>query len=119
MEEKVDMGKIVEERTFAVLQDDTVETLKLRTMKVMTELYGDIVRQIAKGKTLPTSHAKWSRKPFTRKQLNELAVIKPDMDQGEIRRRVRAMTYPGYPGPFVTLGGITFSSDVPNRKPLA
>jgi methionyl-tRNA formyltransferase len=119
MVEKVDRGKIIEERRFPVLDNETVETLKLRTMIVMLALYHDIIVGIATGRPLPEAPETWSRAPFTRAQLNELCMISPDMDAGEIARRVRATVYPGRPGPAVVLGGMKFSYDVPDREPLA
>jgi len=119
MVESVDRGKIIEERRFRVLDNETVETLKFRTMIVMLSLYHDIVADIVAGQPLPEAAESWSRRPFTRAQLNELCRISPDMGQDEIARRVRATVYPGRPGPTIILGGTEFRYDVPNRKPLA
>jgi methionyl-tRNA formyltransferase len=119
MVEKVDRGKVIEERRFRVFDSDTVETLKLRTMIVMLAMYHDIVLSIAAGETLPEAPHSWSRQPFTRAQLNELCNISPDMSKEEIARRIRATVYPGRGGPTVTLGGATFRYDVPDREPLA
>jgi methionyl-tRNA formyltransferase len=119
MVEKVDRGKIIEERRFRVLDHDTVETLKLRTMIVMLAMYHDIVLNIAAGQALPEAPHSWSRQPFTRAQLNELCTISPDMSSEEIARRIRATVYPGRGGPTINLGGATFRYDVPDREPLA
>jgi methionyl-tRNA formyltransferase len=119
MVEKVDRGKIIEERRFRVLENETVETLKFRTMIVMLSLYHDILIDIAAGKPMPAASASWSRRPFTRTQLNELCSISPDMADEEIARRVRATVYPGRPGPTVNIGGTEFRYGVPNREPLA
>ncbi|TPQ35488.1 hypothetical protein C2U70_14440 [Bradyrhizobium guangdongense] len=119
MVEKVDRGKIIEERRFPVLAGETVETLKFRTMIVMLALYHDIVTSIASGRPLPEDTGSWPRQPFTRAQLNDLCTILPGMSREEIDRRVRATTYPGRPGPKVSLAGVEFTYDVPNRKPLA
>ena len=119
MVEKVDRGRIIEERRFPMLASETVETLKFRTMIVMLALYHDIVTAIATGRPLPEDAGSWSRQPFTRAQLNELCTILPDMPREEIDRRVRATVYPGRPGPKLLLGGVEFRYDVPNREPLA
>ena len=120
MNEKVDTGSIIEQRTFPVLSNDTVETLKYRTMIVMTAMYLDVLSSIRVGKELkPQAGINWSRKPFTKKELNDLCVVTPDMTDEEIRKRVRATTYPGFPGASISLAGITFSSLVPDREPLA
>jgi len=120
MNEKVDTGSIIEQRTFPVLSNETVETLKYRTMIVMTAMYLDVLSSIRVGKELkPQAGINWSRKPFTKKELNDLCVVTPDMTDEEIRKRVRATTYPGFPGASISLAGITFSSLVPDREPLA
>lgn len=119
MVENVDRGKIIEERRFPVLENETVETLKFRTMITMLALYHDILAKIATGQPLPEAAEFWSRRPFTRAQLNELCMISPGMAQDEIARRVRATVYPGRPGPTVVLAGTEFRYDVPKREPLA
>lgn len=116
---KVDTGAIVEERRFPVFPQDTVESLKLRTMITMLAMFHDLGCLLASGRPLPVSTATWSRRPFTRKQMNELRRIDASMPPEEVARRVRAMTYPGYPGPSVTLGDHTFFLPVPDRPPFA
>lgn len=116
---KVDTGAIVEERRFPVFPQDSVESLKLRTMVTMLAMFHDLCSLLAAGRPLPASAATWSRRPFTRRQMNELRRIDPAMAPDEVARRVRAMTYPGYPGPSVTLGDRTFYHPVPQRPPLA
>ncbi len=119
MAAKVDTGAIIEERRFPVTQDDSVETLKLRTMEIMLSMFEDSVENLASGKILEPCGVKWSRRPFTRKELNDLTVITTDMSEEEVKRRIRATTYPGYPGPKVKVGGEYFHYPVPDRKPLA
>ena len=116
---KVDTGIVIEERRFALLPSDTVESLKLRTMVTMLAMFHDICTLIATGAPLPESARQWTRRPYTRRNLNALKVIDPEMPAEEIARRVRAGTYPGHPGPSVTLAGHTFYYPVPNRDPVA
>jgi methionyl-tRNA formyltransferase len=119
MAEKVDTGGIVEERTFPTFRSDTVETLKLRTMVTMTAMFHDTICKIASGWKPPLCGKSWSRRPFTRKELDGLATIDVNMSADEVRRRIRATTYPGYPGPSIELGGEKFFFPVQDRKPLA
>lgn len=116
---RVDTGRIVEERRFPLLPTDTVETLKLRTMVTMLAMFHDLCSLIATGRPLPESERQWSRRPLTRREMNALKTIEPDMPEEEVARRIRAGTYPGYPGPSVTVGGHTFYYPVPERPPLA
>lgn len=119
MSSRVDSGALLEERLFPVFASDTVESLKLRTMVVMLALFHDIVSTIIARDPLPLSSSEWKRPPFTRRKLNDLAEIRADMTPDEIARRVRATTYPGYPGPSLTMGGVRFFAPVPDRAPLA
>jgi methionyl-tRNA formyltransferase len=119
MTERVDSGAIVEERRFPVFVSDSVETLKLRTMVTMLSMFHETICRIAGGARPQACELSWSRKPFTRKQLDELGAIDPSMSADEIRRRIRAMTYPGYPGARVEIGGQTFFYPAPAREPLA
>lgn len=119
MAAKVDTGTVIEERRFALLPSDTVESLKLRTMVTMLAMFHDICTLIATGEPLPVSERQWTRRPYTRREMNALKAIEPGMPADEIERRIRAGTYPGYPGPSVTIAGHTFYYPVPDRDPIA
>jgi methionyl-tRNA formyltransferase len=97
---KVDSGTVVKEILFPVLPQDRVETLKLRTMVAMLALFHEMLGLIATGQTLPVSSRQWTRKPFTRRQLDALGEITPGMSKDEENRRIRAMAYPGFPGAY-------------------
>lgn len=116
---RVDTGTVIEERRFPLFPSDTVETLKLRTMVTMVAMFHDICSLIAAGEPLPVAGRQWTRRPFTKRQMNALKVVEPDMPADEVARRIRAGTYPGYPGPSVTIAGHTFYYPVPDRPPLA
>ncbi len=85
----------------------------------MTAMFHDIVSLVAEGAELPNANVVWSRRPFTRADLDELHHVAPDMPAEEIERRRRAVTYPGFPGVKLKLGDVVFSSEVPQRKPIA
>lgn len=116
---KVDTGIVVLERRFPTFPADTVEALKLRTMVTMVSMFHDVACMIAEGRELPVAETHWTRKAFTRKQMNALKEVLPTMSKAEIERRVRASTYPGYPGAFMVDGGRTVHFPVPDRAPLA
>jgi methionyl-tRNA formyltransferase len=119
MAPKVDTGPIIAERRFNIFPHETVESLKLRTMVTMINLYHEIVGFIASGRPLPSSDLQWAREAFTRKELESLGRISLEMSPDEIKKRVRAMTYPGFPGVKLHVGGVSFETQVPRRKPLA
>ena len=115
----VDSGEVVKEILFPVLPQDTVETLKMRTMVAMLALFHDVLGMIAAGQPLPRSGRQWTRKAFTRKELNAVCEIIPDMNETEQNRRIRATTYPGYPGPYMLKNGQKTFFPVPNRPAIA
>ncbi|MBN2421611.1 hypothetical protein JXB41_00165 [Candidatus Woesearchaeota archaeon] len=94
MLEKVDSGKIVKTIKFQMQDTDTVQSLKERTMDYMLTLFYDILKFIEKEKPLPRSDEKWLRRPYTRKDLQELCKLSLDMDENEIKRRLKATYFP-------------------------
>ena len=116
---KVDTGALIDERRFALLPTDTVETLKLRTMITMLSMFQDIMHLIADGRPLPVAERQWSRRPYTRKEMNALKMLDEHMTQREIDRRVRATTYPGYPGARMACATGAIDYPVPQRAAIA
>jgi methionyl-tRNA formyltransferase len=107
MEAKVDTGAIVAVKRFPVHPTDDVESLLTRTYEHQLELFFEVVGGMASGQPLPASDERWTRKPFTRVEFNELFVITPDMSEEEITRRIRAVKFKQWK-PYVVLGDHTF-----------
>ncbi len=107
MVSKVDTGRIIAVKRFPVYPEDDVHALLKRTYENQITLFFEIVQLMSDGKELPVSSEKWTRPPFTRKQFNELFIIKPDMSQEEIARRVRAISYQRWQ-PYVEIEGFKF-----------
>jgi len=97
MEKKVDSGKIIKVRNFPIGKDETVVSLKERSMKNLLALFYEITDLIKKGKELPISKEQWGEKTYTRKDLQNLCKITLDMSETEILKRIRATYYPGGP----------------------
>ncbi len=117
---RVDTGRVIVERRFPVAADDSVETLKLRTMIAMSALFKKIASMIAAGEPLPSATRQWTRAPFTFAQLESLKVVEPAMSALEVGRRVRATTYPGSSGPVMRQpDGREVAFPVPQRAALA
>lgn len=108
MVRRVDSGKIVKVLRFPVEGHDTVATLKERSMTALFELYCDVLSGILEGEPLPASAEEWTRRPFTRKELDALCRVTPDMPAEEIRRRARATYFPGFLSAYVELAGLQF-----------
>jgi methionyl-tRNA formyltransferase len=107
MAEKVDTGGIVKVARFAVFPADTVASILERTYAYQLTLFYDVLSDIFRGKPLPVSEEKWTRKPYTRQEFNELMTITPDMDAEEVARRIRATSFGDWQ-PSIKLHGHTF-----------
>lgn len=90
---RVDSGAIIAVRRFPILENDTVYSLTQRCYTEILHLFYELISGIVENKSLPQSKESWKRKPYTRKQLNELCELTPDMDKNEIARRIKATTY--------------------------
>ncbi len=107
MASKVDTGKIIAVKRFPVYPEDDVASLLKRTYENQITLFFEIAQLLADEKELPVSSDKWTRPPFTRKQFNDLFIIKPDMSKEEIARRLRAICYQHWQ-PYVEIEGFRF-----------
>ncbi len=107
MAPRVDTGRIIAVKTFPVLPTDTVESLQVRTYDHQLSLFHEIMRGILNGAELPIADRKWTRTPFTKRQLDALEKIDCRMSGGEVRRRVRATTF-GKWRPRIDLHGFVF-----------
>ncbi len=108
MAASVDTGNVISVRRFPIYPHDTVLSLTERCYSNIAEEFYAIADIILAEKELPVSDEQWTRRPFRRKELNALCRINPEMDPTEIRRRVRATNYPGYPGAYLELAGCRF-----------
>jgi len=109
MTEKVDDGDILYSRSFMVYGSDSVWSLTQRAYDYMLEMFYSVMDVILSGKALPPRGYPWKRKPYTRKELNDLYHITPEMDYTEMSRRIKSTTYPGYPGAYVEINGVRFN----------
>lgn len=89
----VDSGKIIAVKRFPVQEGDTVYGITQHCYQLIEETFYEIMNRILQGQPLPETDEQWKRKPFTRKQLDELCTITPDMSQEEINKRIKATTY--------------------------
>ena len=108
MEPKVDIGEIIGVKRFSMAEEETVESLSLKTYSALLSLYKDIISYVVANDSLPYSDETWKRKPYKRSELENLATIKTSMSKQEIDKRIRATYYPGKPAPFIELHGQRF-----------
>lgn len=107
MKAAVDSGGIIQVKRFPVKETDTVYQLTQHCYKLIEESFYEIMKGLLSGQPLPVTNETWKRKPFTRKQLDELCYIKPGMSEEEINRRIKATTYKT-PWAFTKIGGHIF-----------
>ena len=93
MNATVDTGSIIQVKRFPIKEEDTVYTVTQHCYKLIEESFYEIIGLIIKGEPLPFTNEAWKRKPYTRKQLDELCHIRPEMSEQEINKRIRATTY--------------------------
>ena len=104
---KVDTGKIIEVRKFKILENDSVYSITQKCYSLILNSFYSVIEKLSNGEPLPVSVDDWTRKPFTRKELDSLCEITPDMSKDEIERRIRATTY-DKPWAYVEIKGIKF-----------
>ncbi len=107
MASKVDTGAIIATKRFPIFPSDDVASLLSRTYAFQLVLFFEVAVRIVAGERLISSGETWKRAPFTRKEFNELSVIRPDMSANEVSRRIRATTF-GRWKPSVEIGGQRF-----------
>jgi methionyl-tRNA formyltransferase len=108
MESKVDTGEIIGVKHFSMAEEETVESLSLKTYSALLSHYKDIINYVMANDSLPHSGDTWERRPYKRSELEDLATIKTNMNEQEIEKRIRATYYHGKPAPFIELYGHKF-----------
>ena len=107
MAPRVDTGAIIAVKRFPVFPDDDVASLLSRTYEFQLVLFHEVMGRVLQHEPLPSSEETWSRKPFRRREFNQLSVIEPSMSSEEVRRRVRATSYREFQ-PTIEIGGHVF-----------
>lgn len=90
---KVDTGELIAVRRFPVLDTDTVYSVTQRCYAEILHLFYELMTGILLGKPLPQSAETWTRKPYKRKDLDELCELRPGMSEEEVQRRIKATTF--------------------------
>ena len=90
---KVDSGSLIAVRRFPVFEKDTVYSITQRSYVEILHLFFELISGLLQGKNLPESKETWTRKPYKRKDLDELCELREGMTDEEIQRRIKATTY--------------------------
>jgi methionyl-tRNA formyltransferase len=110
----VDSGKIIVVKRFPLVESDTVYSVTQHCYELIEEIFHELMDGILRGRPLPETDEQWKRKPFTRKQLDELCTITPDMSEAEIERRIKATTFET-PWAFTRIGKHIFRLQAGNK----
>lgn len=108
MERTVDSGRILGVRRFAIEPCETVFSLTEKAYAHLSLLFEEVIEAVLRKDELPVCDEVWKRRPFTRRQLEDLCRLEFRMTKEEIDRRIRATTYPGMPGAYLEWMGHTF-----------
>ncbi len=110
---KVDSGPIITVRRFPVFENDTVYSITQRCYSEILHLFYQLISNVLSKQPLPKSNETWKRRAYTRKELNELCALTPDMPPAEIALRIKATTYGDKQWAFMKPGEdiTTYSSD--------
>jgi len=106
MIQKVDSGQILAVKRFPLYGNESVLTLKEKSMVYLTELFYEIMNKILNNEELPISDEKWLRTAYTRKEFQELCKLNLDMSKEELAKRLKATYFLGaldYPN--IEIGG--------------
>ena len=98
----VDAGQIIATKEFPLYPTDNVESLLQRTYNALLFLFYEIIDFIIQDKPLKKKKKKWGRKPFSRKDFNELITIPANISPEELEQRIRATVYKNW-GPSLKL----------------
>ena len=90
---KVDSGSVIAVRRFPILSTDTVYSVTQRCYAEILHLFFEVMTGLLQGKNFPESKETWTRKPYKRKDLDELCELREGMTDEEIQRRIKATTY--------------------------
>jgi methionyl-tRNA formyltransferase len=107
MSATVDTGAIIRSKRFPVYDNDTVKSLLQRTYDCQLGLFYEVMDDFnTSGKFTPNGE-RWTRKPYSRREFNELTKLDISMSEEEVQRRVRATHYEGY-SPELRFAGYDF-----------
>ena len=105
---QVDSGPIIALSRFPIYETDNVWSLTQRAYAYQLALFYDVMDLIINDLDFVSFGPTWGRKPYKLADFHALRRITPDMDEAEIKRRIRATVYPGGDGPYIELAGYRF-----------
>lgn len=108
MKPKVDSGEIISVKRFPIYNSDNVKTLTDRCYAYILEQFYEVINTFFNEGKIDFIKENWKRKPYTRKQLDNISEINLNMSVEEIHKRIRATYYPGMPYPYIKINNNKF-----------
>jgi len=93
--ERIDSGQIIAVKRFPMYGNESIITLKEKTMVYLTALFYEMINYIIEGEELPKSNESWSREPYKRTDFQELCTLNLEMSEEELAKRLNATYFPG------------------------
>jgi methionyl-tRNA formyltransferase len=108
MEKKVDTGRIIHVRKFKLKKEISLIDLIKKTHNESIKQYKYIIKKFLHNKNLNFSNQYWLRKPFKKKNLENLCKLSLRMSSKEIQKRIKATHYPNKPSAYIIFKGLKF-----------
>ena len=103
-----DTGPIIDVQRFKITRNDTVSSLSNKTYKQMLLQFELVMKNIILKRKTIYSEERWTRRPFKKKDLDQLCNIDLNMSLIEVRKRIRATYYPNKPTSYINFKGFRF-----------
>lgn len=108
MTNTVDAGPIIRVLQFPIIEGEDNLSLSRRAVDYALVLYYEVLTVIASTGELPSSTQRWDGPARTWNEFRRWMTLSAHDSVEEIRRKVRAVAHPDWPGPMLEVGGFTF-----------
>lgn len=108
MASKIDSGRIVSVKYFSVLPEDSLVDITYKCYWYILKEFYKVFNYYLRYDQLPVINAKWSKRLYTRAELDRLCQIKKTMSLAEVKRRIKATNFPNMPKAYIKMFGYRF-----------
>ena len=110
MDKKIDNGKIIDYKIFKISRKNSIDQVLTKTYKTQVKQVSSVIEKLVKENFRINKlykNKKWSRKLYTRKELNDLYKIDININKFELQKKIRATKTKKFT-PFIYLFGYKF-----------
>ena len=108
MTSKIDSGRIISVKYFPVLPEYSLVDITQKCYRYILRQFYEVFNYYLKHGKLPVTGLKWSKRLYTRAELDRLCQIKKSMAWTEIKRRIQATNFPNMPKAYIQMFGYRF-----------